>query len=285
MVQRKAVRARAAGQDTAADAPADTAPDTVPPERGEERDNASAMLRALDLLGEIARSETPLAVPDLCARLALPKPTVHRLCQKLEAENYLLREPDGRRFAVGPRFLRMGFDMLRNTVSAERRGILEELVELAGETCNFVTRVGSEAIYLDRVEASWPLRLHLEVGSRVPMHCTASGKLFLSAMRPSQRRRILESLHLKAQTPNTITTVAALEAELERISARGYSTDDQEFLEGLCAIAVPVKDASGAVVAAVACHGPLPRFSLEKAVSLVPHLKRAAEKLARTLPE
>ncbi|WP_127089163.1 IclR family transcriptional regulator [Aquabacter cavernae] len=283
MVQKKAGRARAEERDTKA---ADTAlPEVAAPERPEERDNASAMLRALDLLGEIARSETALSVPDLCARLALPKPTVHRLCQKLEAESYLLREPDGRRFAVGPRFLRMGFDMLRNTVSAERRGILEELVALAGETCNFVTRVGSEAIYLDRVEASWPLRLHLEVGSRVPMHCTASGKLFLASMRPAQRRRILESLHLKVQTPNTITTVPALEAELERISARGYSTDDQEFLEGLCAIAVPVRDAGGTVVAAVACHGPLPRFSLEKAVSLVVPLQRAAEKLARTLPE
>lgn len=255
------------------------------PEKPEERDNASAMLRALDLLGEIARSETPLGVPELCVRLSLPKPTVHRLCQKLEAESYLLREPDGRRFATGPRFLRMGFDMLRNSVSAERRGILEALVEVAGETCNFVTRVGSEAIYLDRVEAAWPLRLHLEVGSRVPMHCTASGKLFLSAMRPVQRRRILETLHLKAQTPNTLTTVEALDAELERIAKNGYSTDDQEFLEGLVAIAVPVKDRRGTVVAAVACHGPLPRFSLEKAMTLVPNLKEAAERLAATLPD
>jgi DNA-binding IclR family transcriptional regulator len=255
------------------------------PERLEERDNASAMLRALDILGDIARSETPVSVPELCARLSLPKPTVHRLCQKLEAESYLLREPDGRRFAVGPRFLRMGFDMLRNSVSAERRGILEALVEAAGETCNFVTRVGSEAIYLDRVEAAWPLRMHLEVGSRVPMHCTASGKLFLSAMRPVQRRRILEALYLKAQTANTITTVPELEVELERITKCGYSMDDQEFLEGLVAIAVPVKDRRGTVVAAVACHGPLPRFSLEKAKTLLPNLLEAAERLAATLPD
>jgi len=255
------------------------------PEKTEERDGASAMLRALDLLGEVARSEVALGVPELCVRLALPKPTVHRLCQKLEAESYLLRDPDGRRFTAGPRFLRMGFDMLRNSVSAERRGILEQLVEVAGETCNFVTRVGTEAVYLDRVEASWPLRMHLEVGSRVPMHCTASGKLFLSAMRPSQRRRILQSLHLKAQTPKTFTSIAALEEELARISDRGYSTDDQEFLEGLCAIAVPVKDSRGEVVGAVACHGPVPRFSLQKAETLLPALMHAAEKLAATLPE
>ncbi|MFH1553321.1 MAG: IclR family transcriptional regulator [Pseudomonadota bacterium] len=254
-------------------------------DKPDERDAASAMLRALHLLGEVARSPVPLGVPELCVRLALPKPTVHRLCQKLEAESYLLRDPDGRRFAAGPRFLRMGFDMLRNSVSSERRGILEQLVEIAGETCNFVTRVGNEAVYLDRVEASWPLRMHLEVGSRVPMHCTASGKLFLSAMRPSQRRRILQTLHLKAHTPNTFTSVAALEEELERIAQRGYSTDDQEFLEGLCAIAVPVKDARGEIVGAVACHGPVPRFSLEKAEALLPPLMRAAAQLAATLPD
>lgn len=254
-------------------------------EKAEERDTASAMLRALDLLGEIARSQTPLSVPDLCARLCLPKPTVHRLCQKLEAESYLLREPDGRHFAIGPRFLRMGFDMLRNSVSLERRGILEALVEQVGETCNFVTRVGGEAVYLDRVEAAWPLRLNLDVGSRVPLHCTASGKLFLSAIRPQLRRRILQTLPLKAQGPNTLTTGPALEQELDRIAARGYSIDDQEFLEGLIAIAVPVKDRRGMVVAAVACHGPLPRFSLEKAEALAPHLFASADKLAATLPE
>ncbi|WP_341989722.1 IclR family transcriptional regulator [Azorhizobium sp. AG788] len=255
------------------------------PEKKDGPDGASVMLRALDLLGEVARSAVPLGVPDLCVRLALPKPTVHRLCQKLEAEMYLLRDPDGRRFTSGPRFLRMGFDMLRNSVSSERRAILAQLVDVAGETCNFVTRVGTDAVYLDRVEAAWPLRMHLEVGSRVPMHCTASGKLFLSAMRPSQRRRILQSLHLKVNTPNTFTSIPALEQELERIAAMGYSTDDQEFLEGLCGIAVPVKDSRGEVVGAVACHGPVPRFSLDKAVALLPDMRQAADKLAATLSD
>lgn len=250
----------------------------------EDRDSGSAMLRALDILSAIAGEGVSVTVPELCERLSLPKPTMHRLCQRLELEGWLLREPDGRSFAPGPRLTRLAFDTVRNSTSAERRHILEQLVEVAGETCNFVARAGDTAVYLDRVEARWPLRMHLDVGSRVPMHCTASGKLFLSAMRAAQRRRMLEALDLARHTANTLTTVDALEEEFRRIAARGYSVDDQEFLEGLCAIAVPVRDKRGVILAAVACHGPVPRFDLEKAKALLPHLQQAAARLAATLP-
>jgi DNA-binding IclR family transcriptional regulator len=140
-------------------------------------------------------------------------------------------------------------------------------------------------IYLDRVEARWPLRLHLEPGSRVPLHCTASGKLFLAHLPAARRRGVLAALELSAFTPHTITDRAVLERELAAIAQTGHSMDREEFLLGLIAVAVPVKDSSGATLAALACHAPSARLSLERALGFLPILERAAHRLAETLPE
>src|SRR5688572_4021116 len=193
--------------------------------KAEEREGGSVLFRALDLLETVSRSGRSLALAELEAMLDLPKPTVHRLCQRLESEGYLMREPGGRRYTVGRRLLRLGFDVMRSGATFDRHAILESLVNQIGETCNFTALAGHEVVYLDRVEARWPLRLHLEPGSRVPLHCTASGKLFLSAMPATRRRRLIDALDLSALTPNTLTRRDDLEKEFKAISVQGYSLD------------------------------------------------------------
>jgi len=241
--------------------------------------------RMLTVIETIAGAAQPLALPEICALVHLPKATTHRLCQQLESIGYIVREPGGRRYAVGPRLLRTGFDLMRSAVTAERHGILAALVEQIGETCNFTTLAGHEVLYLDRVEARWPLRLHFDMGSRVPIHCTASGKIFMAAMKPSERRRILDAVGLTPYTPHTITARDRFDAELDQIARQGYSLDREEFLLGMAAIAVPVRAADGTVLAAVACHAPNVRFKIEQAMSCLPNLRHAARKLSDTLTE
>jgi len=245
----------------------------------------TAVNRSMDILVAVAASSRPLVVPDLCRALDLPKPTVHRLCQKLEAELYLIREPGGRHYTPGPKLMRLGFDLMSWGVTTERRAIMEAAVERLGETCNFTTISGNKVVYLHRVEAGWPLRVHLEPGSRVPLHCTASGKLMLAMMEPARRKRMLELTELTPDTPNSITDPHRLELELEAIAKRGYSLDREEFMLGLSAIAVPVRDRRGIVQAALACHGPTARFSLDKAQQQLGVLTETARTLARTLPD
>ena len=246
-------------------------------------DGSAVVTRALQLLETIAASERPLALPELCALLELPKATTHRLCQQLERSGYLAREPAGRRYTPGARLLRVGFNVLRSGLTAERHQILKALVDAIGETCNFTTLAGQEVIYLDRVEARWPLRLHFEIGSHVPIHCTASGKILLAAMKPAERRRIVDAVGLPAYTPHTITSRAEFDAELGRIAQQGYSLDREEFLLGMAAIAVPVMGLDGDVIAAVACHAPSVRFNVERAKTHLPVLKDAARKLSGTM--
>lgn len=161
--------------------------------------------------------------------------------------------------------------------------MLDGLVREVGETCNFTTLDGAAVLYLDRVEAHWPLRLTLEVGSHVPLHCTASGKLFLAFLPAARRNTLLGALSLEALTRNSLTDVPALQAECDAIAARGYATDREEFMAGLIAVAVPVRDAHGAVRAAIAVHAPAARMSLDDAVSRLPALQAAAARMAQYL--
>jgi DNA-binding IclR family transcriptional regulator len=244
---------------------------------------SAVVMRALRLIETVAASDRPLTLPEICALLNLPKATTHRLCQQLEQNGYVVREPGGRRFTPGARLLRVGFNALRSGLTAERHQALTALVDVIGETCNFTTLAGHEVLYLDRVEARWPLRLHFDTGSRVPVHCTASGKMLLASMKASDRKRIIDAVGLPAYTPHTITKRSVFDAELTQIVQQGYSLDQEEFLLGMAAIAVPVMALDGSVIAAVACHAPSVRLSAERAKEHLPQLRQAARKLSETL--
>src|SRR5207237_8257037 len=99
-----------------------------------------------------------------------------------------------------------------------------------GETVNLGVLSGGEVLYLDRVEASWPLRMDFKPGSRVPLHCTANGKLFLAYAPAPARDRLLRGLRLPPMTSRTITSRTRLIAELGAIRRRGWSGDDGEFV-------------------------------------------------------
>jgi DNA-binding IclR family transcriptional regulator len=255
----------------------------APAETPEKTTGSAVVLRALQLIETVAASDRPLALPELCALLDLPKATTHRLCQQLEQNGFVVREPGGRRYTPGARLLRISFNTLRSGLTAERHQILSALVDAIGETCNFTTLSGHEVLYLDRVESRWPLRLHFDIGSRVPAHCTASGKLMLAAMKAAERKRVIDAIGLPAYTPHTITGRAAFDAELAKIAQQGYSLDREEFLLGMAAIAVPVAAKDGTVIAAVACHAPSVRFNPEQAKEHLPQLRQAARKLSEML--
>jgi DNA-binding IclR family transcriptional regulator len=245
---------------------------------------SSTTARAFALLECVAASAEPLALPDLVQATGFPKSTVHRLLLLLESEHLLAREPDGKRYTAGPRLATLSLAALKNPAHrAERHAVLQGLVDEVGETCNFTMLDGNEVVYLDRVEAHWPLRLMLAPGSHVPLHCTASGKLFLALMPAARRRRLLAAASLKRLTGKTITDKHRLLRELERIRFEKVGTDDEEFLVGLTAVAVPVVDSKQRILATVAVHAPTSRMSIETARTHVPALRRAAAKIARTL--
>lgn len=250
---------------------------------GQKADTSSAAMRAFGILENIVGADRPVSLTEVVNAVGLAKPTVYRLLTLLEGEGLLVREPGTKAYSVGPRLARFGLAVMMNgSLRAERHAILQRLVEEIGETCNLTMQEGSEVVYIDRVEATWPLRIDLKPGSKVPMHCSASGKLFLSRLPRARRHAFIASLALNRFTDNTITDRARLEAEVERVRADAVAVDNEEYLAGLVCVAVPVVGGDGRYIASLALQALAARVTLEMAMKQVPALRRAAGELAAT---
>ncbi len=243
-------------------------------------------LRTLLILEILGNADRPMTASEINAHLGLPKQTVHRLCATLERNGFLAREGNSSRFLPARRLRSLGLGLLNNSRShVARHQILQDVSRDVRETVNFVVPVDDGMRYLDRVESDWAFRIQLPIGSSVPFHCTASGKCFMAHLSPTVRAKFVSALTLEPLTAATISTGEELLADLVRIEARGYSLDEQEFLDGMIAIAVPIFDDAGRFAAALAFHGPTQRVSAEYAISKLPVLEAASKRLSDAIFE
>ncbi len=254
---------------------------TIPvPEIFEAAGN-SPVVKALSLLEGVVASSEPVALAQLAAAYGLPKPTAHRLAQMLEREGYLRREPGSRRFVVGARLVNLALDVLGAAVhQGPSHAILVALAEEIGETCGLGVMVGSEIVVIDDAKAGWPLALEVGVRARLPLHCSAMGKLLLSFMPRRSRDRLLASLKLERYTETTLSDRAALLEELERIRVERVAVNNQEFIAGVIGVAVPVYGPRRRVCASISVGAPEARMTLDRALTFVPALQRAAERMS-----
>ena len=238
--------------------------------------------RSFAILEHVAGSRAPVDVLDIIASLKLPKATAYRLVDWFVTQGYLSREPARRRLIIGPKLTNLAFGALSSSMRHDTpHVVLQRLVHTLNETCNIGTLLNGEVVYLDRVEADhWPLRLHYTVGSRVPLHCSAIGKLFLALAASPRRRRLLQSMELRRFTDSTITDSARLETELRQIRKEQVSFDREEYLVGVVCMAVPVIGKNGELLAALAIQAPQARMNVQTARRHLPALRHAAAELA-----
>lgn len=237
-------------------------------------------LRLLYLMEEVARMGTPVSASHLGAALGLPKPTVHRLLHTAETEGFLQRDVDGKSYGPGVRMRRLSTNTLSSQrIRTERLRILRKLAEDVGETCNLAAPGRDGMVYLDRVETHWPLRIQLPIGTQVPFYCTASGKMYLSSLRQDKLERLLHTLDLDARTQWTLSNADDLKEELALTRGRGFSTDNQEFMEGMLALAVPICDDQRRLLSTLSIHVPNQRLDLESLLQHLPRLREAKVQL------
>jgi len=243
-------------------------------------DNGSSMQRVLAILEQVANSDRPVTPTEINKKLNLPKATIHRLCRKLEDEMFLQLEIDGKRYLPGNRLRKIALGIISNeNFRTHRHAILKQLSEEIGETCNITIPDGSQMRYLDRIETHWPLRMQLSVGTKVPLHCTASGKLFLSLLRKEQISKLIENLNLEQKTVNTLTNTESLEKALAKIRKDQVGTDNEEFVDGMVSVAVPIFNRRKRFFATLSIHAPSTRMTLEEISRHVPRLQKASQDL------
>lgn len=251
----------------------------------QRREKGSSILRVLDILKTVSLAERGVSLPALIETLDIPKATAHRLVQQMEEAGFLQTNLRGN-VVPGTVLKDIALGVLNsNEAKIQRQAILQGLAGEIDETCGISIPDGTDMIYYDRVQANWPIQVYLPVGSHVPIWCTASGKLYLSSLPKAVRQRVIRNLPLEKRARNTLTDPRELEAELETIRERGYATDNEEFIDGMVAVSVPVLREEGQVIACLFCHGPVIRCSLEELTRHVPRLQRAAGELRRVLSE
>jgi len=244
------------------------------------------MLRALRVLEAVSEASLPITLPQLGLRTRIPKATLARLVAALVGGGYVSMLPGRRELVPGPGTARLGLNALGNgSFRRECRAVLRAVVNRLGETCNLTIRDGDCVTYVERVEAEQMLRLHLEPGTRAPLHCTAGGKLFLAQLEDAEQARLLQSLTLKRMTPATITQPEVLQLELRRLRKLGIGIDNEEFVVGMVGLAVPVCANDGRTLAALVCHAAAARVSLPKLEEHLPLLRASAKTLAALFGE
>ena len=242
----------------------------------------SALDKALAVLEAVTDQRQAVGLPDLAARLNLPRQTVHRLLAQLEEAGLVRREPARERYAIGPRQSRLALASLcSKNQSAPIRALLQDLVDDVKETCNIGVLDDLDYVYTERIECKWPLRTHLEAGSRIGAHANSGGKMMLTQLEPAVLKKLLKGRKLKAYTRHTLIRPADIEAELELVQERGYALNNEELFDGIVGVAVPIVGEARRTLAALAMHGPMTRLTIQDCEKLVPKLRRTADKLAR----
>lgn len=242
-----------------------------------------AMGKAFSILETLTGNSQPLSMAELARETGMTKPTAHRIISVLAELGFVERDHGKRGYVEGSRLIQFALDTLKATAPRNmRHSVLRALSEETGETCNFGILAGAEVIYLDRVEAKWPLGLRFDPGIQVPAHCSAIGKLLLSIEPVERRDELLRAMPLTRYTERTITSIPALLDELDRIQKDEIGIDNQESIEGVVCVAVPVRAADGGVVGGLAMSAPEARVSMEEALKLVPQIRRAAARLGKT---
>lgn len=246
-----------------------------------KRERGSTIQRVLDILDTVAASPKPISATEINEVLNLPKATAHRLCAELEARGYLLKKINGKSYVPGNRLHDVAVGVLANSrLRATRHAILTALSEKVGETCNIAYADGLYMAYSDRVETSAPLRLQFPIGMRVPLYCTASGKLYLSTLPKTKRRAVVNKLQLEQRAKNTITDPEALLREIDSIEEQQVSIDNEELFDDIIAIAVPIKDKQGRFYNSLAIQAPISRVKAEDSERYIPLLREAARDLS-----
>jgi IclR family KDG regulon transcriptional repressor len=244
-----------------------------------------AVSHALDLLEQFHGEVDELGVTELSKRLKLHKNNVFRLLATLESRGYIEQNKATENYRLGLKSLELGQTFIKQMgLLRQARPILERLVKDCNETSYVAIFKEGYVVYLDVVETDLTVRVVSRVGSRLPAHCTAAGKIHLAFMSDEEIEALFPERQLKAYTSNTITDREDLKGNLKNVVDQGYAIDNEELDPGVRCVAGPIRDYTRRIVGAVSVSGPSMRFSddrIEK--ELIPLVLQASQDLSTRL--
>lgn len=239
-----------------------------------------AVERALAVLSCFTNQTPELTLTQISERIGINKSTVHRLLATLERNQFLERDLLTGIYRPGKRLLQLAHLALEhNDLRRLAIPFLQLLCELHRENVNLSILDGTDVVYLDVIESPQRVKLAAETGQRLPAFCTASGKAILAYLPDEVVRQSLAG-GIPQYTQRTLTSPGELMEDFVRAREQGYAISEQEFEDGINAIAAPIFNAGHQPIASISVAGPAYRLSRERMVEISPSIVDTANKIA-----
>ncbi|MCL2163382.1 MAG: IclR family transcriptional regulator [Oscillospiraceae bacterium] len=223
--------------------------------------NVKSIIKAAAIIDALADSDEPLALSAISRELGMAKSTLHGLISTLVDVGYVAQDVETGYYFLGFKLFEIGSTVSRKW--NERKiayPFMQKLAEKTGETIHLAVLDDGEVLYILKQESSDSIRIVTDMGIKLPAHCTGLGKVLLSGLQPYDFKKFIRRRSLDKYTDTTITNMERLKEELDRIRAQGYAIDEQEYVEGLRCVAVPIHNHRGDVTCALSVAGPVARM-------------------------
>ena len=243
-----------------------------------------SVARTLTLIEALSAHPAGATITALAAELALPKSSVFRILQTLLEFGYVRQDPTTERYALGSRFLHLAASVEHGSdVRSLARPQLVALSELTTETVHLAVPVGTHMVYIDKIGSPRTVVMASRIGQHLPLHCSALGKAYLSAMPPDERRAVVDGLPLERRTERTLADRDALLDDLETCARRGFAIDNVENEEGVRCVGAAIRGDRRRPIAALSVSAPASRLSLSAARKIGPRCAEIAAAISREL--
>ena len=240
----------------------------------------NSVRKAIEIVSLLSKGDG-LGITEIANHLSIPKSSVHNILTTLQAERFVERSSESRKFHLGIRLIELG-----NQAQAEldivkiAAPLLKQLNHESGETVHLTLLDNDEVLYVDCLESKKRLRTYSVIGVRAPLYCTSVGKAMLAFQSPEEVDRIVSTISLERKTANTITEPIALREELHAILHRGYAIDNMEHEEHLRCIGAPIFNANGTAFASISVSGPEQRISPGRIPEIAGHVVKTAREIS-----
>ncbi|UVK36120.1 helix-turn-helix domain-containing protein [Mesorhizobium sp. AR10] len=230
-------------------------------EEGTSRDHVGSLERGLAVMEILARHPAGMTLTEMAEEAGLTRAGARRFLLTLAATGYATQS--GRLFSLSPRLLTVARTWLGGaSLWTFAAPVMREVAALLNEACSAAVLSGEDVVYVARVPGRRILSVSLDVGTRLPAHCTSMGRILLSGLAPDELEAFLGQAKIERRTPKTITDRRSLAAAIAKARADGFAIVDEELELGLRSIAVPITDRTGGTVAAINVSTQSARFSI-----------------------
>ncbi|MEW6402580.1 MAG: IclR family transcriptional regulator [Chloroflexota bacterium] len=245
--------------------------------------NVRAVERALQIMRCFDDEHPERGISEIAQAVGLHKATAHRIVTTLVNYGYLERVADGQKYRLGLELPNLGYKVIRRMdLRREAYPFMKQLVEQWDETCDLSIFDQGKVFYIEVLRGTRALTISAAVGQRLPVHSTASGKVFLAYLPAAELDAVLGQ-PLQGYTANTITSPEELRRQLETFRKQGYAVDYEEYEQGVCAVAAPIFNQSGRVIAAIGVPSPMSRMTPERISEIAKAFKEAGVAISRRM--